>query len=360
MTSRPEDESLTGLEKAGRARQHRQGGRWRWRGNLSQRARVARRLPQAVFKISSYSKGSGALWDRATYISREGERDVETADGDQVQNLAGLEDMVGRWADATPGRKAGRLAMNAVVSFPAGTDQDKATEAARQFFRDAFGENHEYFFAAHEDTDKFHIHIAVKCHGRDGQQLRLGPPELGELRALLAEKAREQSIALDASPRWARGLERGERQPFAVEGIQRRGGVPRWNREARAVLARARADSPIRAEADRNQRERLAYARAATLVVGEMGQLGDDKRRAQAVALAADLAIYAEQMPRQTEQGQGTVRELTRSTERALRSQINAIADPALKRAAIESRARLSAALTPQRERGREHDGPER
>ena len=97
-------------------------------------------------------------------------------------------------------------------------------------------------------------------------------------------------------------------------------------------------------------------------MVGEMGQLGTDTRRAQAAALAADLAIYAERMPRQSARGQGTIRELTRSTERALRSQISEISDPALKRAAIESRARLSAALTQQRDRdrGRERDGLER
>ena len=354
-----EDEDRSGLERAGRARQHQAGGRWRWGGSLSQRASVARRLPQAVFKISSYSKSGGALSGRAAYISREGEREVETGDGALGTDLAGLDALVNRWADATPDRKNARIAMNAVVSFPAGVDQEQATEAARQFLQAAFAENHEYFFAAHDDTANFHIHVAVKCQGRDGQQLRIGPPELGALRELFAEKAAEQGIELDASPRWARGLDREAQPPAAVAGIERRGEVPRWSREARAALAEARAEeSPLPAPADRSARERLEYARAAALVVEDMGQLRDDKRRAQAVGLAADLALYAEQMPGPREQEADPVRELTRSTERALRAEINVIDDPALKREAIESRARLSAALPPQREAGPETETP--
>ena len=345
-----DDEDRSGLERAGRARQHQFGGRWSWGGSLSQRASVARRLPQAVFKISSYSHGGGVMWDRATYISREGELAVETDDGLQLENLAEVDDMVSRWAEETPGRQGGRLAMNAVVSFPAGVDQAQATEAARHFLSAAFGDNHEYFFAAHDDTANFHIHVVVKCQGRDGTKLSIGPPELGALRELFAEKAGELGIELDASPRWARGLGREAPPPAAVAGIKRRGEVPRWSREARAALAEARAEeSPLPATADRLARERLEYARAAALVVEDMAQLKDDKRRAQAAGLAADLALYAEQMPGQREAEADPVRELTRSTERALRAEINAIADPALKRAAIESRARLSAALPPQR-----------
>jgi len=353
-----DDEERSGLEHAGRARQHQFGGRWRWGGSLSQRASVARRLPQAVFKISSYSHGGGAMWDRATYISREGELAVETDDGLQLENLAEVDDMVSRWAEETPGRKGGRLALNAVVSFPAGVDQAQATEAARHFLSAAFGDNHEYFFAAHDDTANFHIHVVVKCQGRDGTKLSIGPPELGALRELFAEKAAEQGIELDASPRWARGLDREAQPPAAVAGIERRGEVPRWNREARAALAEARAEeSPLPATADRSAHERLEYARAAALVVEDMAQLKDDTRRAQAVGLAADLALYAEQMPGPREQEADPVRALTRSTERALRAEINAISDPALKREAIESRARLSAALPPQR--GRELDAAE-
>ena len=353
-----DDEDRSGLERAGRARQHQAGSRWRWGGSLSQRASVARRLPQAVFKISSYSHGGGAMWDRANYISREGELAVETDDGLQLLDLAEVDEMVSRWAEETPGRQGGRLAMNAVVSFPAGVDQAQATEAARHFLSAAFGDNHEYFFAAHDDTANFHIHVVVKCQGRDGTKLSIGPPELGALRELFAEKAAEQGIELDASPRWARGLDREAQPPAAVAGIERRGEVPRWSCEARAALAEARAEeNPLPATADRSARERLEYARAAALVVADMAQLRDDKSRAQAVGLAADLALYAEQMPGQRAVEADSVWELTRSTERALRAEINAISDPALKRAAIESRARLSAALPSQR--GRELDAAE-
>ena len=45
----------------------------------------------------------------------------------------------------------------------------------------------------------------------DGQQLRITKDDIQDLQTLLAEKAHEQGIELDASPRWARGLEGEER-----------------------------------------------------------------------------------------------------------------------------------------------------
>ena len=74
-----DDDTLLGLEKAKRGQRAR-GGR-RWTGSLGQRARASRRLPQAVFKISSYSHSAAGVWDRVNYVARDGELEVETRTG---------------------------------------------------------------------------------------------------------------------------------------------------------------------------------------------------------------------------------------------------------------------------------------
>ena len=169
-----------------------------------------------MFKISSYSHSGGALWDRATYIARDGEVAVEGPHGEVCESLSEVEQFVAEWSTDTADHQHRRLAMSAVVSFPAGVDQEQATAASRQFFRAAFAENHEYLFAPHADAQHFHVHVLVQTAGHDATQLRINPAQLHELRELLAEKAAEQGIALDASPRKARGLD-AERGPSRDE-----------------------------------------------------------------------------------------------------------------------------------------------
>ena len=172
----PTDDSFTGLDTAHRGRLPR-GGR-QWAGSLGQRARASRGLPQAVVKISSYSHSAGAVASRLAYIGREGELELEGPTG-KLLAQAELEQTVAVWdGDTAPGRGR-RFAMSAMVSFPADVDQAQATEAARQFFREAFAENHDYVFAAHTDTENFHVHVVVEmAAGQDGKQLRIGPPAL--------------------------------------------------------------------------------------------------------------------------------------------------------------------------------------
>ena len=157
-----------------------------------------------MLKISSYSHNSGAVWDRVNYVARDGELEVEAPDGEKLDQVA-LEQLVADWSDEEARGNRGVIAMSAMVSFSAGVDKEQATEAARQFFGEAFGKNHDYVFAAHEDTKNFHVHVVVRAAGENGQQLRITKADIQELRELFAEKAHEQGIELDASPRWGAG-----------------------------------------------------------------------------------------------------------------------------------------------------------
>ena len=229
-----DEDSLTGLDTAKRGsgpKGRRVPGGRKWTGDLRQRGRTARGLPQAVFKISSYSHNSGAVWDRVNYIGRDGELEVEDPNGKTLGQVE-LERMVEDW-NTEMGEEGGRrVAMSAMVAFPEGVDQEKATEAARQFFAAAFGENHDYIFAGHTDTKNFHVHVVVEAAGHDGKQLRIQRDDIQDLRMMFAEKAHEQGIELDASPRWARGLGAARQPGPEIEGIERRGGVPVLSPEA--------------------------------------------------------------------------------------------------------------------------------
>ena len=354
------DDSLLGLEHAKRGTRAR-GGR-RWTGTLSQRARASQRLPQAVFKISSYSRSAGAVWDRANYVARDGELEVEGPNGELVESHVELEHLVDTWSRDATERRGGVLAMSAVVSFPAGVDQEQATEAARQFFREAFADNHDYVFAPHTDAPHFHVHVVVQTQGQDGKQLRITKDDLQDLRMLLAEKAHEQGIELDASPRWARGLDAERRPSREVEGIERRGAMPGWTRaregveapEAQQALAEERAGgrAPHAGES-----QALEYARAGGRLAAQIGRLESDDKKVAAVRGAASLAAFAWELTdsdREQAEAVEQTRAIVSQTERVIHDAIQGIEDGQAKQAAIRADRELAAHLREYRAAQRE------
>ena len=388
-----QQDSLAGLEDARRGSLPR--GRRRWTGSLSQRARASRRLPQAVFKISSYSHSAGAVWDRVNYVSREGELEAEGPNGERLEQ-GQLAQMVEDWNRETEERARRRYAMSAVVSFPKGVDEEKAIEAGRQFFREAFADNHDYVFAAHTDAKHFHLHVVVQAAGHDGKQIRLNRDDLQALRMLLAEKAREQGIELDASPRWARGEEKEQRSPRAVEGIERRGEAAAWEpprgngwaeagrRRREAAAERRRAERPpveeVLAERDEQIRkmegwldparqaawealseerakrrepdtapcQALEYARAAATLAAKIPRLENDKQKVVAVKGAMQLAAFSWDMPRRETDKAADIEEargIVNRAARAVHEHIQGIESGAAKKEAIQAERRLTRQL---------------
>ena len=367
-----QDDSLAGLEEDRRGSLPR-GGR-RWTGSLSQRARASRGLPQAVFKISSYSHSAGAVWDRVKYVSREGELEAEGPNG-EMRDQEQLERTVEDWNRETAPRARRQYAMSAVVSFPQGVDEEKATEAARQFFREAFADNHDYVFAAHTDAKQFHLHIVVQSAGHDGKQLRIRRDDLQDLRMLLAEKAAEQGIELDASPRWARGLDAERRPGREAEGIRRRGETPRrkageaWQpekelREEQGLSPDRRMQLEALVDVRRQRWERGEkvaadeYVEAAALLARKIGELGNNQEKVAAVKGAAELAGAglergsSFQMP-------GLVSGAER-VDKVINSQIRGLGGGAEQHAAITARRGLAEKISEYHQGVREQAGQER
>lgn len=378
--AKPTTESVGLLEEERRGRRGpegrdvRVGGR-AWKGSLGDRLLVARKLPQAVLKISSHNTGKRRVRARLHYISRDGDLALETDQGITLEGLDEIDAFVDDWAVDFPNRKNSRDAMSVVISLPAATDPEKATQAAREFLLEAFAENHEYAFTGHDDTDNFHIHVVVKGRGRDGKPMRPTRRDPQLWRQAFAEKARALGLALDASPRFARGEGR-RTPPTSIYELRRRGEVVETDRLAakeavrRAKNPRDRASRSESAIRKINARERVLFAQQALDVVKQAKSIKDDEKRLAALEIASELASFAEGMPVPKSQmdrmkaevkpgaGEPTMddreaRRIVKLVERGLRSQVPSFEGRGDQRDAIAARARLSNVIA-ERDRARE------
>lgn len=339
------------------------GGRRSWGGTSGERARAARGLPPAIFKITSYSNSGAGVWSRFEYISREDEIEMEGARGEMF-GLEELEQKLEAWeCDGRESEGARRLAMSAFVSFPRGVDEEKATEAAREFFREAFADNHDYVFAGHRDTENFHVHVVVQTAGMDGHQLRIGRADIEDLRCRFAECAQEQGIELDAAPRWARGEEKALAVAPEIEGMLRR-----WNQPEHELAGeifpsgarRTQLEALVEVRRDRDPEAAvspLEYARAAELLAGRAREQEDRAEREQEINSAVQLArfgLHQSQEPDCPAAEMAAVRRVVEEVDKAVGGQIRAVEDDDERRALWGTRRPLGeelAAIRPEPDR---------
>ena len=371
------DDGLFSGELGGGGSKPRRGrGGGGWSGSLSQRVSAARGVPQAVFKISSYSHSGGSAWDRANYVGRDGELEVEAPNGEMVDQVA-LEQLVDKWSEEANENSRSRVAMSAMVAFPPDVDQEQATEAARQFFREAFADNHDYVFAAHTDAKHFHVHVVVQMAGHDGHQLRIGKDEIQDLRELFAAKAHEQGIELDASPRWARGLEATEKESRGAEARGRRRGVEdeqeknkltngnagpgRAERNTAANNAASQALAEERAKRSRNpaagECQALEYGRAAVALVAKIPELTAPRDKVAAVKGAVQLAGFGWDLTEQSRDKAAdiaTARTVIDGVDKSINSQIRGLGNGPAQKEAITARRGLAEKLVEYRQEQRE------
>lgn len=348
-----------------------------WKGHLGDRILVAKKLPQAILKISSHNTGKSRVSARLRYISRQGRLALETDEGVMLDGVDEVDALVDSWSVDFPDRKNSRDAMSLVISLPAGTDEQAATDAAREFLSEAFSENQEYVFAAHDDTENFHIHVVVKSRGRDGKPMRPSRRDPQYWRQAYAEKARAHGIELDASPRFARGEGRRTPPTAVFEKRRRREPLNVDNAAAKRALQRAlnprdrasRSESVIR---NINERERVVFATQALEVIKQSKTLKDDGQRLAALEIASELASFAEGMPvpkSRMDRMKALVkpdlaepkvdtresRRLVKLVERGLRGQVLSFDSKKDQRSAIAARVRLSNVVG-ERDRSRDRD----
>ena len=188
-------------------------------------AALAKNTPQAVVKISGGGKGMKFIKNHLSYISRNGEVDLEDQDGEIYQGKEGLKEINGLWKNGfspIPEESDKREAIQIVLSMPAGTDRLGVHRAARDFAKKTFGENHHYVFANHDDRPQPHVHLAVKVRGLDGTRLNPRKADLQQWRNEFVEALRAHGIeAVSTRRKTHLQQKRGDKQ--AVYHLKKRG-----------------------------------------------------------------------------------------------------------------------------------------
>jgi len=194
--------------------------------------RATQKLPQAVLKVKSYTSGSVRTNTLLTYISKEGEADVEDPQGNLLKDPEELKERIEEWAhDFDKNRKKSRDSVHLILSAPKGSELGAVERSVREFAQNEFGKTNDYLFAIHSDTDHPHGHLMVKMRGYDGEKMNPGRKDLREWRESFAQSLRENGVEVEASSRSSRGVGRkGSSQ--SVHHIRQRGERPTVDQEA--------------------------------------------------------------------------------------------------------------------------------
>ena len=188
------------------------------RFSLAQIAHITRtvgRTPEVMVKVTGGGKRRGAVAAHFGYISRRGDLEIETDQGERIRRPDQHKQLLDSWhleliagqyrrqGEDGPARRT-KLVHNIVLSMPAPTPADKVLAAARKFAREKFAE-HRYAMVLHTDQKHPHVHLVVKAENELGRRLHVDKQRLREWREDFARLMREQGIAANATQRAIRG-----------------------------------------------------------------------------------------------------------------------------------------------------------
>lgn len=204
---------------------------------------IARRSPEVMVKVSGTSRGFGHLRAHFSYISRDGQIELEDQDGQVMNGPDGLAEVRADWqsaypipeerrGDETEGRDVRRReAFHLVLSMPAGTPEMALKRAVREFAAEEFS-GYQYVMALHtpttdpdpEPSPHPHVHLTIKARALSGVRLNPRKVDLQRWRERFAARLRDQGLDANATRRqtWLqRDPGRGQRvQQMTGRGVQ--------------------------------------------------------------------------------------------------------------------------------------------
>jgi len=270
---------------------------------IAQIARTVRRAPEVMVKVTGGGKSHGAVAAHFAYISRKGELEIETGDGQRVIGQDATKALLSAWhlqlisgqcrwnAKTAPDARQVKLVHNIVFSMPPPTPPNKVLAAARQFAQEKFGSEHRYAMVLHTDQASPHVHMVVKAESEFGRRLHIDKDMLRQWREDFARAMREQGVAANATPRVVRGKNKGK-TPDPIFRAQQRGESRVLRERATSVaqeLARTRTISdPARSKVTETRRNVTAsWVRVAEALEAQ----GE-------IELGADVRNFAKTLPR--------------------------------------------------------------
>ncbi len=189
---------------------------------------MVRRAPQVVVKLVRAPKGMKGISNNLTYISRDGQLEIEDQDGQVIQGKEAVADLKAEWRDGGMPIAADstmRDAFHLVLSMPTRTDPLSVQRAARDFARREFA-GYQYAMVLHTfETDPDpdpsphpHVHLTVKAAGLDGVRLNPRKADLQRWREGFAEALREHGIEATTTSR----IHRTTHERWTVQHLQDR------------------------------------------------------------------------------------------------------------------------------------------
>lgn len=192
--------------------------------------RTVERVPEVMIKVlSKGGRDSKAVGRHLEYLSRRGELDLETDEGERVTGKDALGRLLKDWnldvdehrrrnellpsTDARPPKLVHKL----MFSMPAGTPPEKVLQAVRNFATEEFALQHRYAMLLHTDEPHPHVHMVVKAVSEQGERLNIRKETLRNWRAEFARHLRVLGVAANATERAVRG----ETQTPKLDGIYR-------------------------------------------------------------------------------------------------------------------------------------------
>ena len=283
-------------------------------------ARVAKRTPEVMVKVTGRTRGLQHLQAHLEYIMRRGELEAEGREGWPVLGEHEVRELARDWeaAAAFDGRRGARTptSHSIVLSMPAQTDPLVLRDAARAFAAETFAERHDFVFVLHTDAGHPHVHLAVRSLGDNGERLNPKKADLEAWRQTFARCLRERGIEAEATPRRARGVTR-KPERTAVRKLRERLGAdgrPRvvvgaYKEAAQAAFGKVEAKPWDIATARRQAQTRARYLAEARLLMAST----DEADR----ALGREVEAFVRGMPQPDTQRLALARELRAANERA-------------------------------------------
>jgi hypothetical protein len=262
---------------------------------IQQIARTIACTPEVMVKVLPAGANSlAAVRQHLAYVGRQGDVELQTDDGQRLQDPEATADLIEDWdldlverqsgLGGLQGRRAPKLVHKVVFSMPAGTPADKVLLATQGFCREQLALKHRYVLALHTDEPHPHVHVIIKGISEQGERLNIRKATLREWREEFASQLRRVGIPANATPRFVRG----ETRPRKSDGIYRaaRRGASTHMRDrveaAAAALRKAnRIGEPAKLRLRETRRELERGWHATTEVLRSQGQtaLAEQTRR---------------------------------------------------------------------------------
>ncbi len=264
-------------------------------------SRTARRAPEVMVKVTRGATNRRGVIAHFDYISREGELEIETDEGEHLGGRGAGQQLIKDWdldleehrkrsgLFAVDRRKAPKLVHRIIFSMPAGTPPKKVLAAVHDFAREEFGGKHRYAMVLHTDEPHPHVHLVLKAVSEDGVRLNIHRATLQHWRQEFASQLRARGVEANATNRSVRGQSRAPKLDSIFRAAQR-GESSHMAARVRDVVRELKAGAPDQSGAVRLQRTRMEVVRGWQAV----RSLLDAEGRHQ---LADQVSKFVNQMP---------------------------------------------------------------